>query len=209
MVLFMRKVCSFLLVFFIMGLAVPLFAQEEDEEETPVIEWDSYIPDLYRAGDKVFTMTAGIVFPTIFTGEGMKGAKNSNLKLGGTGLLSFSYFLAPSWFIGGELQGSFIPTGGKNMLFIVPVGFYVGYQFVIGRFEIPVRIMTGIAPQRYMEKGYFGLIIKPGASVFYRLNADWSFGLNFQWWMLPQWPKNEKNVLGNFMEISFSARYHF
>jgi hypothetical protein len=69
--------------------------------------------------------------------------------------------------------------------------------------------MVGLAPQRYLEKGYFGLILKPGASIFWRFNPEWSFGFNTFWWFVPQWPKNGNNSIGNFVELTLSARYHF
>ena len=95
------------------------------------------------------------------------------------------------------------------MLFIIPFGPRVGYKFVFNRFEFPITLMIGAAPQSYLEKRYFGMIIKGGASGFFRFNADWSFGLNAQWWVLPQRPENNKDVVGNFLELSLSARYHF
>jgi len=201
-----------LLILLLAGF-IPLFGQEEEQdiepdEASPGIQWDTYVPDLYRAGDKIFSITAGLMVPTAFTGKGMDG-NSSNINPGGMGMLSYTYFLSPHWFLGGELQGMFAGTKGKNMLYIVPFGIHFGYQFVLGRFEIPVHIMTGAAPQRYLEKGYFGWIIKTGISGFYRYDADWSFGLNVHWWMLPQWPKNGKDALGNFLEVSLSARYHF
>jgi hypothetical protein len=195
-------------------LIVPLAAQEEDpesepENEFPEIIWDAYVPDVYRAGDMIIHVTVGTIFPTIFKGSGM-GSRSSNInKIGGMGALAFSYFLSPNWFVGIELRGMFIGSIQKNMLFIIPIGPYVGYQFTAGRFEFPIRFMTGIAPQSYKDNGYFGWIINPGASVLFRYNPDWSFGLNLQWWMLPQWPKDGKNVFGNFLEVSLSARYHF
>jgi len=199
-----------LFILLLIGL-YPLAAQESDfdsDDEYPEIEWDTYVPDLYRTGDKVFSITAGITFPTVFSGKGMDG-NPSNIKLGGMGRLIYSYFFSSHWFLGGELGGMFSGTGGKNMYFAVPFGVHFGYQFVIKRFEFPIYIMTGGAPQKYTEKDYFGWIIKPGISGFFRYDADWSFGLNVNWWMLPQWPKNGNKVLGNFLEISLTARYHF
>jgi hypothetical protein len=125
------------------------------------------------------------------------------------GSLAFNYFLGPHLFLGGELGGMFAGTRGENMLYIVPFGIRVGYQFILKRFEFPLTLMVGGAPQKYLDKGYFGLIVKPGAAGFFRFNPDWSFGLNANWWMVPEWPKNGKNVLGNFLEITLSARYHF
>jgi hypothetical protein len=201
----------FLLFLFL--LILPLAAQEEDpgsepDNDFPEIIWDTYVPDVYRAGDMIIHITAGVIFPTVFTGQGM-GSGSTNVSIGGVGALAYSYFLSPNWFIGVELRGMFAPTTGKNMLYIIPIGPYVGYQFTAGRFEFPIRLMTGIAPQLYLDYEYLGWIINPGASVFFRFNPDWSFGVNVQWWMLPQWPKDKRFVLGNFLEISLSARYHF
>ncbi|MDR2619317.1 MAG: hypothetical protein LBC62_10645 [Treponema sp.] len=206
----MRRTWFLLLIVFFAGMAIPLAAQEEEEPGSPPIEsdWDSFTPDLYARGDKSFIITLGLLIPTVFAGDGMEGSSH-NIKLGGTGSLAFNYFLNAHWFVGGELGGMFASTRGKNMLFIVPFGVRAGYQFVVSRFEFPITLMIGAAPQKYLDKGYFGLIIKPGASAFFRFNPDWSFGLNANWWMLPEWPKNRKNVVGNFLEITLSARYHF
>jgi hypothetical protein len=103
----------------------------------------------------------------------------------------------------------FAPTKGENVLFIVPMGARVGYQFVLGHFEIPLAFTIGFAPEKYMEKNYGGLFMKPAASLFWRFNPDWSFGLNAGWWLVPQWPENGRDVFGHFPEVSLAARYHF
>jgi hypothetical protein len=130
------------------------------------------------------------------------------LSVGGFGSLAFNYFVTPKVFLGGELSGMFSATRGGNMLYLIPFGFRVGYQFLYRRFEFPVSLMIGAASQRYLEKGYFGPILKPGASVFWRYNPEWSFGLNSVWWFVPQWPRNGNNSFGNFLELTLSARYH-
>jgi hypothetical protein len=196
-------------------LVFPLAAQEEDTEsepdtEMPEIIWDTYVPDRYRAGDKIFGISLGVIFPIVFSGKPIEDNNHNINVVGGVGSLAFSYFFTPGWFFGGEIRGMFIGTQAENNLFVVTLGPYIGYQFTAGRFEFPIRLMTGIAPQTYVSSDYFGWIINPGASVFYRFSPEWSFGLNAQWWMLPQWPeKGDKSfVLGNFLEVSLTARYH-
>jgi hypothetical protein len=213
--MYMQRICILLLILTLAG--VPLLWSQEDGDEDPggsppappiESDWDAFTPDLYARGDKTFVISLGILIPTAFTGSGMDGDAH-NIKLGGTGSLAFNYFLGAHLFVGGELGGMFAATLGENMLFIVPFGAHVGYQFVAGRFEFPLAIMIGASPAKYLDQGYFGLIIKPEASAFFRFNSDWSFGLNTNWWMVPQWPKNGENVFGNFLEITLSARYHF
>jgi hypothetical protein len=206
-------------IIFILLLVLPfgaLFGQEQEEpppEDTPSSpplesDWSEYNSTLYSPGDKTFTITLGMIIPTYFTGDDITNNRHG-LKLGGTGTLAFSIFLTPRFFVGAELSGMFSSTRGKNMLYMVPFGARIGYQFVFRRFEFPITLMIGAAPQKYIENGYIGLILKGGVSVFWRFNPDWSFGLNGNWWFIPQWPKNGYNAYGNFMEVSLSARYHF
>ena len=206
-----RTMSLFLLLFFVITGSY-LYAQEEPPEderpEAPPIEsgWMDYQDTVYTRGDKTFTITLGVIIPTVFSGVDDQG---SGLRVGGTGSLAFNYFLSPHVFLGGELSGMFSGTRGRNMLYVIPFGARIGYQFIVRRFEFPISLMVGAAPQRYIEEGYFGLILKPGASAFWRFNPDWTFGLNANWWFLPQWPKNGQNAIGNFLEITLSARYHF
>ena len=200
-----------LLILFLLPQFLP--AQElpsDDQPDTPSVDsdWDNYSPNLYTKGDKTFTITLGMIFPTYFSGSIQDN--NHGLKtVGGTGSLSLCFFLNSHFFLGGELSGMFLGTKGGNMLYIIPMGLRVGYQFLFRRFEFPISLMIGGAPQKYLEEGYFGFILKPGASVFWRFSPSWSFGLNTVWWFAPQWPKEGKNVYGNFMELTLSARYHF
>jgi hypothetical protein len=200
------------LLFFVMLLVVwtigpaqvPVAAQDSEGDgggdQLPIeSEWPERAPDLYSRGDKMFGISVGPLFSLL---------ENVG-PVGGTLSLSYPYFLNSHLFVGGELQGMFIPTEGENMLYIVPMGARAGYQFVLGRFEIPLAFLIGFAPEKYLEKNYGGLFLKPSASLFWRFTPNWSFGLNTAWWLVPQWPNNGRNKLGNFVELSLSARYHF
>ncbi|MDR1277325.1 MAG: hypothetical protein LBK02_01085 [Treponema sp.] len=219
----MRKAGAFFLWLLLMGGTV-IFAQEEEapgieeeipeeeipEEEIPIeSDWSGFMPSLYSNGDQTFTITLGIIFPTLFIQNGSMITHNIN-PVGGTGSLAYTYFLGSHVFVGGEIGIMFDATLRKNTLFIIPIGLRAGYQFLFKRFEFPVSLLIGFAPQRYLELGYFGLFVKPSASAFFRFNPDWSFGINTAWWWVPQWtPDKTKNVDGNFIDITLSARYHF
>ncbi|MCL2070573.1 MAG: hypothetical protein FWH19_06280 [Treponema sp.] len=205
----MPRTWSFFLIFLLLIPGLNLSAQEEDEEpdQLPIeSEWYDFYAAPYTRGDRTFNISLGLVMPTVFGGI---DDNRHGLSMGGTGSLAFNYFLGPNIFLGGEFGGMFAGTRRGNMLYIVPFGLKAGYQFINGRFEFPVSFLVGAAPQRYIEHGYFGLFIKPGASVFWRYNPDWSFGLNTNWWLVPQWPANGNNAFGNFLELSLSARFHF
>jgi hypothetical protein len=203
----MLRTWSFV-VMLIVVLVLPLRAQENENPAPPLeSEWEDYAPNLYSRGDKTFIITLGVIIPTVFTGA--VEDNDHGVKVGGTGFLAYNYFLGSNVHIGGEVGGMFAGTKGKNMLFIVPFGLRFGYQFVVRRFEFPLTFMIGAAAQKYLGKDYLGLFLKPGAAVYWRFNPDWSFGLNTNWWIVPQRPKNGEDSTGHFLEVTLSARYHF
>ena len=200
----------FFFLLLVLSLSVlGLYAQEELPEPPVESEWVDYNRTLYTRGDKIFTISLGMLFPTVFTGAlGENGIGLSTI--GGTGSMAFNIFLNSHFFLGGEFGGMFVGTRGRSMLYMIPFGARIGYQLVYRRFEFPLSLLVGAAPQLYLQNSnYFGLVLKPGASVFWRFTQDWSFGLNNIWWFVPQWPKNGKNAYGNFLELTLSARYHF
>ena len=206
----MMRTWSFFLIFLLLLPGLNLLAQEEDDDEPDQLpiesEWYDYYATTYTRGDRTFNISLGLLIPTIFVGI---EDNQHGLSVGGTGSLAFNYFLGPHIFVGGEFGGMFSSTRRGNMLYIVPIGVRAGYQYIYRNFEFPISLMVGAAPQRYIENGYFGLILKPSVSAFWRYNPDWSFGLNTNWWFVPQWPRNGENVYGNFLELTLSARYHF
>jgi len=209
----MHKAFAFFLIFF---LIFPLlaFSQEDTNDDSPYSEdfdsdWDYLMPPLYSQGDKTFTISLGLVFPTMWyhNQELVDSKLNAT---GGTGALGFNYFLNSNIFLGGEIGGLFNGTIAGTMLFLVPIGLRGGYQFVAGKFEIPLSLTVGIAPVRHMAQEYFGMFIKGGSSLYYRYSPDWSFGLNAYWMWVPQWPADRtKDVYINFIDLTLAARYHF
>jgi len=207
-----------LLILFLTTLT--LFAQNDDDDEGEFFplesDW-SRIANLYSKGDQTFCINLGLVLPLFFV-EQKEGVMDNQMKLGGMGSLGYNYFLGPHLFIGAELGGMFAPTVGKNMFYIVPIGARVGYQFIFNRFEFPLSLMVGFAPQSYTQRSYFGFFTKPTAGAYFRFNSDWSFGLNTSFWWVPQWTNKTRentfhpgavNIHGFFLEITLAVRYHF
>ncbi|MDR1363508.1 MAG: hypothetical protein LBJ35_05610 [Spirochaetaceae bacterium] len=177
----------------------------------PIIsDWDGAPLSGYTRGDQTFNISAGILVPLFFLSNSDGVLDNKLSFIGGVGSLAYTYFLNSNLFLGGVLAGSFSQTLGKNFLYMIPVAFTFGYQIVMNRFEFPFSLTVGGVTEQYLTYNGYWLFIKPQASGFFRLNSDWSLGLNAAWWISPQWTNTpEKNALGNFLEITFSARYHF
>jgi len=227
----MQKVRVFLLLLglcWFSGHGALLYAQEEaeeieaeEEENDPSdddisveTDWDGYISELYSRGDQTFTISMGVNFPTVFHDDKPKKIDPHWSPVGGAGSLAYTRFLGAHYFLGAEIGVSFNRTLGKNTIFIVPIGVRTGWQFIFHRFEFPITLAIGFAPERYLNYSYTGLFVKLGGSGFFRFNPDWSFGLNADWNWYPQWPRKEKNptakdMYANIIGLTLAARYHF
>jgi len=201
-----RMAACFLIL--LLGVCSQLSAQDD----TPDIEtdWDLYTSDLYVRGDQTFVITLGTVFPLMFVNNGKLLENKINPPIGGTGSLSYNYYLNSMFYIGGEVGGMFLPTIGRNTVFIIPLGIRGGMQFIAGRFEFPIFLSLGMTWHNLLNQGYYGLYSKIGAAGFFRATSEWSFGITAQFGWFPEWTKDSnKNVDGFFLDTMLSARYHF
>jgi len=204
----MQKAAALFLILFL-GISVMLSAQEDSEPDIET-DWDDYTVDLYTRGDQTISFALGVSFPIAFINEGEEIDLKLTPPIGGTGALSYIYYLNSRFFTGGEVSLLFLPTIGKNTVFIVSFGARIGTQFILKRFEFPIYMALGATIQTYLDFGYFGYYMKGGASSFFRLTHEWSIGLasNFCWF--PQWTNEpKKNVDGFFVDLSVIGRYHF
>jgi len=177
--------------------------------------FDRYIPDLYSKGDQTVTISLGAIFPIVFLNNGNEIPHNFTPPVGGVLSIAYSYFLGAHFFLGGEIGFLSAYTLGQNAVFIIPIGLRAGWQFVFHRFEFPLYASIGIAPQKYLDLGYFGMYLKGAVSAYYRFNPNWSFGLSADWSWYPQWPMKdgkrirEKDIDANIIGVMLSVRYHF
>jgi len=226
----MRKIPALFLTLALCCFAdwsVALYAQEPPYNETVPDDndpegdgqgdsgFDRYIPESYTKGDQNITISIGTIFPAAFVNNGHVLENKITPPVGGILSLAYNYFIGPNFFLGGEIGFNTAFTLGKNALFIIPIGFRAGWQFVFNRFEIPLYAAIGIAPQKYLDLGYFGMYIKCAASAYYRFLPKWSFGLIADWSWYPQWTMEngkrtpDKDVDAHIFGVILSARYHF
>jgi len=188
---------------------------DSDDGGQDASDLNRYIPDLYSKGDQTITISLGAVFPIVFYNNDKVIPHNIEPPVGGALSLAYSHFLSPHFFLGGEVGFISAFTLGQNAVFIIPVGLRVGWQFVFRRFEFPLYGVIGIAPQKYLDLGYFGMYLKGAVSAYYRFNPNWSFGLSADWSWYPQWPMKDgkrtpqKDINANIIDVLLSARYHF
>jgi len=204
----MRRAGAFILLL-LMGLS-PLFAQEEGDDPSAEIDWGDYTSELYTRGDQTITISLGTVFPTVFLNNGKVIDHNFTPPVGGTGSITYTYFLSSHFFVGAEVGGMFLFTLAGNTFGSPYLSVKAGYQFNIWKLEFPLAASIGMIWHTYLNHKYYGLYIKGSAAAFFRATPEWSFGFTVNWEWLPEWTDvRSKNIDGNFVSTMISARYHF
>ena len=162
-----------------------------------------------RKGDQMISFSLGIGKPLFnFAPGGI--VTETNMKLGGTGSVGYSYFINGKVALGAELSFCFNQTIGENLLFYLPITFKATYEFIYKRIHMPVALGAGFAFQTYNHVNYFGPILKPEAGVYYQFNHEWSFGFLTAWSLIPEWyTDSSNNRTGNFLDVKAGLRYHF
>ncbi len=200
----MKRILFILLLLTILSL--PVFAQIDSSGE--------YVSP-YSKGSQTFTMNSGLFIPLFFYFPALSPSFESaagHLSLGGTGSLEWSMFISDRISLGLELAGTFAFTPNMNTHVLIPLTGKISYVFPVGSFEIPVFFGTGLAVNKVSNQVYFGTILKPGASAYWNMNLRWGFGLTAQYWIVPEiyfGDNSDHTSIGNFMDVSLSARYHF
>ncbi len=206
----MKKIILFICL--IVLLAIPCFSQESEEKETDVSAPDGTILfQPVRQGDKYMKIGLSLDIP-LFNTSREKFANKTNIYPGGDIHVGFGYYVLNGFSLGASLSFQFYLTLAKNIFFAVPFSFDMAYTFAASKWRFPLGMGIGGAFESYNGNGskYFAMLFRPQAGVYYQYSPNWSFGGDLSWMVLPQWYKNTKdNRIGNFLTVSFAARYHF
>ncbi len=199
-------------------LAAALLGAEESESDR-----DSFTAQLKtndRAkGDQSFAISAGVFIPLPVyllhdwpeTGYS-KGPTKSKLTAGGFGSLSYSFYITGNIKAGLQLGGSFTRDINKNFMYSIPIVLKGAYEFhLFNRISIPVFLGLGINMTSYEQNFLVDMMLRPGFGVYFDWTYEWSFGMDFSYWFVPQLSPKFRNQrsIGNFMDITLGAEYHF
>ncbi len=170
---------------------------------------DTYGFQPIRKGDQYIRVGVGIEVPLFNIGPG--GIEtDTNMFLGGTGLIGYSRFLTSRISLGGELAFAFNSTLGQNMYLSLPLTLKGTYEFVMRDFRFPLSVSVGGVLHSYRSRHFYGPILKPEVGAYYQYSPEWSFGLVTAWNVLPQWYDNSSdNRVGNMLDVTMNLRYHF
>jgi hypothetical protein len=190
------------LVLFAAG-SIPVFAAEQPGKE----------PSQYGLGDQTMSIDAGMFIPLFLlpTGTPLLAGSPPHLTLGGIGGLTWAAYVAPQVRVGLEVAGEyFSQSPNANTLLMVPFIARASYIFTSYPFEIPLNFGVGMNIVKYVDMTTIDLLLRPGVSGLWIFNSSWSFGLNLNWWFDMQFAASPADSrIGNFLEVSLTALYHF
>ncbi|MBQ6781043.1 MAG: hypothetical protein IJP62_07385 [Treponema sp.] len=186
-----------------------VFAQGDDINENEE-ENANFSFKMNQPGDQYIAIGLMVTFPLNFGGS-WPLYRNGQLITGGAGSLGYHRFLT-SWFaVGADVSFGYHPTLGSNIFTYIPIIINATFQPTFKNFEFPVTVGIGGAVENYLSRTYFpGFIFKAAAGVFYRATPSWSFGVQNEFMVMPQWYSDSQyNDCGFFDSIELCARYHF
>jgi hypothetical protein len=179
----------------------PLEAQEKNPQPEP--------PPLYSLGDQTLAITGGLFVPLFFLSY-QPVASGTNLTLGGVGSLQWQAYLASAWRIGVELGGVFAFSPNLNALLMLPITAKLTFVATFFPFEVPIFLGAGINIVKYSDQSTVDPLLKTGAGFYWIFNSSWSFGVNaVYWWDIQFAPTATQSRIGNFLELSVTALYHY
>jgi hypothetical protein len=171
-------------------------------------------PSQYGLGDQTMAIDAGLFVPLFLLPSGVgllvDAGGVSHLSLGVVGGLNWAAYVAPAVRLGIEIAGNFSVSPNSNSLLMLPFIAKGSYIFTAYPFEIPVTMGVGMNIVKYVDKTTIDLLLRPGVSGYWIYNSSWSFGVNLNWWFDMQFAAAAADSrIGNFLEISLTALYHF
>ncbi|MCD6343232.1 MAG: hypothetical protein J7L76_05560 [Spirochaetaceae bacterium] len=194
-----------------------LWAQEDSPEQGPLTPQSR--TNQRSLGDQAFTISAGVIVPlfTVLLNDNpvtgnSAGVTDTQLTVGGMGSLTYSFYLSANVKLGLQLGGTFQWDINRNLLYMIPISIKGSYEFhPYSRLTIPVHLALGINMTSWKEEFTVDPLIRPGFGVYFDWNVEWSFGMDFTYWFIPQLSSKDERFdsLENFMDINIGAEYHF
>ncbi len=199
----MKKI-AFLYILLILG-AVALAAQQS---ETPAPSAPVLVHD---TGDQIYSISASLLIPLfIYTPADIPAIVNDKMHLGGYFSLGWDAFLNRKATLGAEIGYSFSQAIDSRLYMSVPFLVRASYYLAQGDFNLPVSIGIGGVYNNFDDQHYFGLMVKPEVSGYWKLNDEWGLGLNAAYWFVPEiyfGTEADKTSYGNFISIVLLLTY--
>jgi hypothetical protein len=171
--------------------------------------------DIYGLGDQTFSINAGTILPLFIAGvDGNVFGGFSKLSLGAAGSLRWGTFLNNEMTLGVDVGGMFSMTTLDRVLVMLPVSAMYTYAIRFYPFEVILQAGVGVNFTKLEDDLYIGPALKPGASFYWNYSAEWSFGIQAEYWFVPEiyFGRNvpaDQSAFGNFLGLTLTTLYHF
>jgi len=164
----------------------------------------------HELGDQMFSIRAGVLIPLFWQDFGGNDILPANSTIGACGALQWNFYLTGALRLGIDIGLGFCVDINSNLYNMIPIAFRTTYIFSISRFEIPVSLCIGMNILNHLETYDIGIILRPETGLFYRYDANFSFGLNIGYWWALEFPvEDDSAAAGNFLDITPALLYHF
>lgn len=175
-----------------------------------IYDEDEFRTNINEPGDQFIKIGLMGVFPLNFGGS-FPLFREGQISTGGAGELGYHRFITKNFAAGLDISFGYNPTIGENIFTYVPIVLNATFQPIYKQFEFPITLGVGMAMESYLNRTYFpGLVLKGETGAFWRVTPSWSFGLEGEFWFMPQWYSDSKyDDYGLFASFAISARYHF
>jgi hypothetical protein len=161
---------------------------------------NNYVFRLNQTGDSFLGIQLSVQIPL----------NVKNLYVGGAGGIMFSRYVTDYFALGGELDFSYETTVGSNVFYFIPVMVKGTFDIPVGKFEFSAALAVGFVFQSYINRNYYGLIVKPELGAFYRFSPTWSIGVTAAANIIPQWYTiSANNRTGVILSTGACVRFHF
>lgn len=177
----------------------------DDDDEDIYDDGSDFVYQQNGPGDQYLNIRIMPNFPLNF---------DKKIKIGGQITVGYGRFITSWLAVGAEVAFGYNPTIGNNMYTYIPITANATFLPAIKKFEIPITFNIGIAIENYLSNTFFpAFIMRGGAGLYYRINENWSAGIEGFFTYMPQtYVKKDKrkyNDYLNILSVSAGMKYHF
>lgn len=182
-----------------MAAQIPAGAQDKGPEPAP----------MYALGDQTLAANASLFLPLFFLSY-QPAMTTTNLTPGGALNLQWQAYVSGSWRVGVELGFAFAFSPNLNPLIQVPILAKATYIFGFYPFEVPISLGAGINIVKYSDQSTVDPLLKPEVGFYWIFSSSWSFGIGAGYMFDFMFASDAaKSRIGNFLDITISALYHY
>ncbi|MGL4524461.1 MAG: TP0733 family outer membrane beta-barrel protein [Spirochaetia bacterium] len=192
-------------------LSTRLFSQEDLAPAPEITSPGAADQYLRLRGDMLVIFGIGGFFPTYTHAFDLSDFRGMGLFPGVSVMLGLDIYWDSNFRMGAAVGFSTSKGVNENFVYFLPITFRAIYEFRAYSFSFPLGAEAGISVGSYRDLLAINPILKAKAGVFWHFSRQWSVGIDFSYWFVPQivWTDFSKSRLGSVAEAVICGQYHF